>query len=93
MSRDKFGVTIDYVDGSDTEAAIRALPGAALLYLESPTSLVFTVQDIVTLAAAARAEGVLTIIDNSWATPLFPEAARPWRRSRHPCGFEISRRP
>lgn len=67
----KFGVAVDYVDGTDTQAVIEALPGAALLYLESPTSLVFELQDLPALAEAAHRHGVLSVIDNSWATPLY----------------------
>ncbi|GLK57369.1 cystathionine beta-lyase/cystathionine gamma-synthase [Methylopila capsulata] len=67
----KFGVAVDYVDGSDTDAVVAALPGAKLLYLESPTSLVFDLQDLPAVAAEARRHGVLTVIDNSWATPLY----------------------
>jgi cystathionine beta-lyase/cystathionine gamma-synthase len=67
----KFGVTVDYVDGSDAAAVAATLPGAKLLYLESPTSLMFELQDLAELARLARAEGVITVIDNSWATPLF----------------------
>ena len=66
----KFGVAVDFVDGSDTEAVKAALPGAKLLYLESPTSLVFDLQDLPALTAEARRLGVLTVVDNSWATPL-----------------------
>jgi cystathionine beta-lyase/cystathionine gamma-synthase len=67
----RFGVAIDYVDGSDAEAVEAALPGARLLYLESPTSMVFELQDIARLAKAARAQGITTVMDNSWATPIF----------------------
>ena len=66
----KFGVHTDFVDGTDTETVISNLDGAKLLYLESPTSLTFELQDIATLTQAARAMGVTTILDNSWATPL-----------------------
>lgn len=71
----KFGVTTTYVDGSDTEAVIAALPGAKLVYLESPTSWTFTLQDLPAIAKAATAEGVISVIDNSWATPLFQRPA------------------
>ena len=71
----KFGVQTDYVDGSDTEAVIRALPGAKLVYLESPTSWTFTLQDLSAIGRAARAEGVISVIDNSWATPLYQRPA------------------
>ncbi len=42
-----------------------------LIYLESPGSLTFEVQDIPAIAAVARDAGVITVIDNTWATPLF----------------------
>jgi cystathionine beta-lyase/cystathionine gamma-synthase len=67
----RLGIKIDYVDGSDPEAVAAALPGAKLLYLESPTSMVFELQDIALLARMAREHGVVTAIDNSWATPLY----------------------
>ncbi|MBA8840965.1 PLP-dependent transferase [Ochrobactrum sp. RH2CCR150] len=67
----RFGVHVEYIDGRDTERMIEALPGARLAYLESPTSMVFELQDLQTIAEAARKNGVLTIVDNSWATPLF----------------------
>jgi cystathionine beta-lyase/cystathionine gamma-synthase len=67
----RFGIAVDYVDGADAEAVEAALPGAALLYLESPTSMVFELQDIARLCKAARAQGVPIMIDNSWATPVF----------------------
>ncbi|MBB6489160.1 PLP-dependent transferase [Rhizobium lusitanum] len=67
----RFGVAVDYVDGTNTEAMIAALPGAKLAYLENPTSMVFEVQDLSVIADTARRHGVVTVVDNSWATPLF----------------------
>ncbi|MCM2441686.1 aminotransferase class I/II-fold pyridoxal phosphate-dependent enzyme [Agrobacterium vitis] len=67
----RFGVLVDYIDGTDTERLIASLPGAKLAYFESPTSMVFELQDLVAVGAAARQHGVLTIVDNSWATPLY----------------------
>lgn len=67
----RFGITVDYVEGSDAEAVEAALPGAKLLYLESPSSMVFELQDIARLARAARDRGITTVIDNSWSTPIF----------------------
>lgn len=68
----RFGIgAVDYVDGTDAEAVEAALPGARLLYLESPSSMVFELQDIARLAKAAKALGIVTMIDNSWATPVF----------------------
>lgn len=41
------------------------------IFLESPGSLTFEVQDIPAIAAVARDRGIATLIDNTWATPLF----------------------
>ena len=41
------------------------------VYLESPGSLTFEIQDVPAIAAAAAARGAVTLIDNTWATPLF----------------------
>lgn len=47
------------------------------IFLESPGSLTFEVQDVPAIVAAARARGVTTLLDNTWATPLlFPAIAR-----------------
>jgi cystathionine beta-lyase/cystathionine gamma-synthase len=69
----RVGVTVDYVDAGDLAAVEAALPGAKLLYLENPTSMVFDLQEIGRLATLAKAHGAATIIDNSWATPLFQQ--------------------
>jgi cystathionine beta-lyase len=66
----RLGVTVEYVDGADLEAVARALPGARLLYLESPTSWMFETQDLKAVADLAQAHGVITVADNSWATPV-----------------------
>ena len=68
----KFGITYTLVHGSDVseiEAAIT--PQTTLIYLESPSSFVFHLQDLKAVAAIAKAHGIGTVIDNSYATPLF----------------------
>ena len=55
--------------GADIADLIR--PGTRLIYLESPGSLTFEVQDAPAIAAAARQAGCLTVLDNTWATPLY----------------------
>ncbi|KAA6487673.1 aminotransferase class I/II-fold pyridoxal phosphate-dependent enzyme [Agrobacterium rhizogenes] len=67
----RFGVIVDYIDGTDTEKMIVAIPGAKVVYLENPTSMVFELQDLTAIAEAARRHGVVTMVDNSWATPLY----------------------
>ncbi|MEP9401947.1 cystathionine beta-lyase [Sphingomonas sp. VNH70] len=47
-----------------------------VLFLESPGSLTFEVQDVPAMTAIARERGITTILDNTWATPLlFPAMA------------------
>ncbi|WP_404371784.1 cystathionine beta-lyase [Sphingomonas sp. MMS24-J45] len=41
------------------------------IVMESPGSLTFEVQDVPAIVAAAKARGVVTLLDNTWATPLF----------------------
>ena len=67
----RYGIEVQFIDGRDLDAIARALPGASLLYLESPSSLMFHLQDLRVVAALAKQHGVFTVIDNSWATPLF----------------------
>lgn len=67
----KMRVEVTYVDGRDEAAVAAALPGAKLLYLESPTSWVMETHDVAALARLARAAGALSVIDNSWASPVF----------------------
>jgi cystathionine beta-lyase len=48
-------------------------PNTKAILLESPGSLSFEVQDVPAIVAAAKARGIATILDNTWATPLlFP---------------------
>ena len=43
------------------------------VFLESPGSLTMEVQDVPAIVAAAKSQGIVTLIDNTWATPLlFP---------------------
>ncbi len=70
----RLGVETTYYDplvGARIDALIR--PETKLIFLESPGSLTFEVQDVPAITRIARARGVLTMIDNTWATPLlFP---------------------
>jgi cystathionine beta-lyase/cystathionine gamma-synthase len=68
---EKCGVSITYVDGSPEsyEAAIR--PETSLFYLESPGSVKFPIQDISAITALAKKYSIKTVMDNTWATPLF----------------------
>ena len=69
----RMNVTVEYVDGRDLDAVRRAVPGARLFYMESPTSWLMHVHDVAALAQIARDNDVLSIIDNSWASPIFQQ--------------------
>jgi len=74
LARD--GVTTEFFDpliGAGIEALIRS--ETRIIYLDSPGSYTFEIQDVPAICAVARARGVLTMIDNAWASPVF---ARPF---------------
>ncbi|WP_392542641.1 trans-sulfuration enzyme family protein [Oryzobacter telluris] len=63
-------LTVRRVDVTDTDAVVAALDGATLLWLESPTNPLLEVADLATVLGAARERGVLSVVDNTFATPL-----------------------
>ena len=68
----RFGVETIYYDpliGGAIEALIT--PHTRAIFMESPGSLTFEVQDVPAIVAVAKAHGITTLIDNTWATPLF----------------------
>jgi cystathionine beta-lyase len=68
----RFGVTATMVDGRDPENFRKAiLPQTKIIYVESPNSILFELQDLQTVAQIAKEHGLLTIIDNSYGTPLY----------------------
>lgn len=67
----RMGVATRYYDplvGADIAGIISDRTRA--VFMESPGSLTFEVQDVPAICAAARARGCATIMDNTWATPL-----------------------
>ncbi len=70
---ERMRVEVTYVDGRDETAVAKALPGARLFYMESPTSWIMETHDVKALAALARAQGVVSVIDNSWSSPVFQQ--------------------
>lgn len=68
----RFNVTTSYIDGRDIENFERAiLPNTTVIYLESPNSWDFALQDLKAVAELAKAENIVTIIDNSYCTPIY----------------------
>ncbi len=79
----RMGVETTYYEpliGAKIETLIR--PNTSVIFLETPGSQTFEIQDIPAITAIARAKGICTILDNTWATPLFFQA--------HAHGVDIS---
>ncbi|GAB3197823.1 cystathionine beta-lyase/cystathionine gamma-synthase [Pontibacter aydingkolensis] len=67
----RFGVEVTMVDGTDPENYRNAIKhNTRLLYMESPNSYTFELQDIAAVAAIAKEHNCSTIIDNSFASPI-----------------------
>jgi cystathionine beta-lyase/cystathionine gamma-synthase len=66
------GIEAIYVDTSDTEAVEMALdlPQVRGVLIESPTNPILRIADIRAIATLARARGILTIVDNTFLTPV-----------------------
>ena len=70
----RFGVTHTFVDGTDMQAIAAAIQSnTKVLYLESPNSITFELQDLTACATLAKRHGLTSIIDNSYASPLFQQ--------------------
>lgn len=65
-----FGVETVYYDPLIGAGIGELLHGASALFIEAPGSHTFEMPDIVALVAAATDAGVMTMMDNTWATPL-----------------------
>ncbi|MEZ4423572.1 MAG: PLP-dependent aspartate aminotransferase family protein [Gemmatimonadota bacterium] len=79
----RFGIEHDVCldpDPAAIEAALR--PETRLIWMESPGTMLFRSLDLAAVAELARARGITTGIDNSWATPLLQKPL--------PLGIDIS---
>jgi cysteine-S-conjugate beta-lyase len=71
----RLGIDVSYYDpliGAGIAREFR--PNTKLVFLESPGSLTFEVQDVAAICAVARERGATTVLDNTWATPLYFKA-------------------
>jgi cystathionine beta-lyase len=68
----RFGIEIQYYDpriGAGIQTLIR--PNTKLVFMESPGSLTFEVQDVPAIVSVCKKHNVRTLIDNTWATPVY----------------------
>jgi cystathionine beta-lyase/cystathionine gamma-synthase len=68
----RFNVTTTYVDGKELKNFEKAIRNnTRIIYLETPNSWNFELQDLEEVAKLARSQNILTICDNSYCTPLY----------------------
>ena len=67
----RMGITTTFYDPLIGAGIADLCTGATkAIFMESPGSLTFEVQDVPAIVAVAKARGIATLIDNTWATPL-----------------------
>jgi cystathionine beta-lyase len=69
----RFGISTRYYDPVASADELEAMLGETTraIFLESPGSQTFEVQDVPGICAMAKRRGIVTLLDNTWATPLF----------------------
>ncbi len=72
----RFGINHTFVDATDIENIRAAIqPNTTVLLLESPNTMTYECQDLAACAELARARGITTMIDNSFASPIYQNPA------------------
>jgi cystathionine beta-lyase/cystathionine gamma-synthase len=70
----KYGVKTTFIDGTDLSQFEKAINiKTKLIYLESPNTFSFDVQNLAAIAKMAKAKGIITMIDNSYCSPLYQQ--------------------
>ncbi len=68
----RMGIEVEYFPAAEsTNLTGRLRDNTRMIYLESPGSLTFDLQDLRAVAETARPRSIYTVTDNSWATPLY----------------------
>ena len=68
----RFNVTTSFINGTDIKNfAAAKQPNTTLIYLESPNSWDYAIQDLAAIATFAKQHGIITICDNSYCTPIY----------------------
>lgn len=65
-----FGAEAIYYDPLSADDIAAKMPGASVAVIEAPGSLTFEMPDVSAIVALAKANGVVTVLDNTWATPV-----------------------
>jgi methionine-gamma-lyase len=68
---ERFGIETSFVDGSDAKAYRAAIrTNTRLFWIESPSNPLLLVTDLAAVAAIAREHGIVTVADNTFASPF-----------------------
>jgi cystathionine gamma-lyase len=82
VRRQSAGIEATYFDLSDADTLSAALrPDTRLIWLETPTNPTLKIIDLERIASVARAKGILTACDNTFASP--------WTQRPLECGFDL----
>lgn len=68
----RFGISVSYFDpfiGAKIEDLVQ--PNTKVIFMESPGSLSFEIQDVEAICKVAKKHGIITIVDNSWASGIY----------------------
>jgi cystathionine gamma-lyase len=65
------GLQVDYVDFATVDPADAVPEGTSMVWLETPTNPLLKIADIAAIAARAKQVGAVTVVDNTFATPIF----------------------
>ena len=70
VRKETTGLTVSYIDMTDAEAVRAAIkPNTKMVWIETPTNPMLKLTDITAVAKIARESGLLTVVDNTFATP------------------------
>jgi cystathionine beta-lyase/cystathionine gamma-synthase len=69
-----YHISTTFIDGTKVENFISAIQSnTKLIYLESPNSWYFDLQDLAAIAEIAKAKNIITVIDNSYCSPIYQQ--------------------
>jgi len=68
----KFGVKVEFYDPTNIDSLKKRINRKTkLIFMESPASLTFEIEDISEITKIAKKRKIITVMDNSWATPFY----------------------
>ncbi|MFI5219378.1 MAG: aminotransferase class I/II-fold pyridoxal phosphate-dependent enzyme [Bacteroidia bacterium] len=73
----RFGITCTMIDGTRVENFEKAIQSnTKIIFLESPNTMTFELQDLEAVSKLAKQKNILTIIDNSYCSPLYQQPCK-----------------